>query len=173
MPSKSKKQQRLMGMAYAYSKEDMPNASDQVKDLAKSFMKKGKKRGLKKLRDFASTKHDNLKENKIQRFEQFNEGFTDFIKRIFGKKKEEKTKLNSLPKKDPDSLENLPEELQDLFMHMYREGFRHAEIKEFAEYCNFHGLSKKMLLNLSSAMPSIAGSLFIIELNNLGLNIRP
>jgi len=73
MPSKSKKQQRLMGMAYAHAKGDMPDASDQVKDLAKSFMKRGKKRGLKKLRDFASTKHDNLKENKIQRFEQFNE----------------------------------------------------------------------------------------------------
>jgi hypothetical protein len=71
MPSKSKKQQRLMGMAYAHAKGDMPDAPDQVKDLAKSFMKRGKKRGLKKLRDFASTKHDNLVENKIQILEQF------------------------------------------------------------------------------------------------------
>jgi hypothetical protein len=74
MPSTSKKQQRLMGMAYSYAKGDIPDASDQVKDLAKSFMKKGKKRGLKKLKDFASTKHDNLKENmKIKSFNSFNE----------------------------------------------------------------------------------------------------
>jgi hypothetical protein len=173
MPSVSKKQQRLMGMAYAHAKGDMPDASDAVKDLAKSFMKKGKKRGLKKLKDFASTKHDGLKENRIERFEQFNEGFVDLIKRIFGKKKDEETKLRSLPEKDPDSLENLPEELQDMFMHMYREGFTHSDIKEFAEYCNYYKLRNKMLVNLSYAMPSIAGSLFIIELNKLGLNIKP
>jgi hypothetical protein len=73
--STSKKQQRLMGMAYAYAKGDMPDASDQVKDLAKSFMKKGKKKGIKKLKDFASTKHDNLpekiKENRIMDFKSF------------------------------------------------------------------------------------------------------
>jgi hypothetical protein len=71
MPSISKKQQRLMGMAYAHAKGDMPDASDAVRDLAKSFMKRGKKRGLKKLKDFASTKHDGLKENRIERFDQF------------------------------------------------------------------------------------------------------
>jgi wobble nucleotide-excising tRNase len=77
MPSVSKKQQRLMGMAYAYEKGDIPNVSNTVKDLAKSFIKGEKKgtkkykRNLKKLRDFAATKHDNLKENKIQRFNQF------------------------------------------------------------------------------------------------------
>jgi uncharacterized protein YhfF len=81
MPSISKKQQRLMGMAYAWTKGDMPDASDSVKKLAKSFIK-GKKKGtvaykknIKKLKDFASTKHDNLpekvSENHILRFSEF------------------------------------------------------------------------------------------------------
>lgn len=69
MPSKSKKQQRLMGMAYAFAKGDMDNAPESVKKVAKSFLKG--KRGLKKLKDFASTKHDGLKENKILRFSEF------------------------------------------------------------------------------------------------------
>lgn len=46
MPSSSKKQQRLMGMAYAFAKGDMKDASKSVKDLAKSFIK-GKKKGTK------------------------------------------------------------------------------------------------------------------------------
>lgn len=73
MPSTSKKQQRLMGMAYAYAKGDMPEASDSVKKLAKSFLRKGKKRGLKKLKDFASTKHnlpEKISENHIFRFSE-------------------------------------------------------------------------------------------------------
>jgi uncharacterized protein YhfF len=81
MPSVSKTQQRLMGMAYAWTKGDMPDASDSVKKLAKSFIK-GKKKGtvaykknIKKLKDFASTKHDNLpekvSENHILRFSEF------------------------------------------------------------------------------------------------------
>jgi hypothetical protein len=53
----------------------MPNASDSVKKLAKSFLKKGKKRGLKNLKDFASTKHTELpekvSENHILRFFDF------------------------------------------------------------------------------------------------------
>lgn len=81
MPSVSKKQQKLMGMAYAWAKGEMPDASKSVKDLAKSFLKGEKKgskpykRNLKKLKDFASTKHDNLpdkvSENHILRFEEF------------------------------------------------------------------------------------------------------
>lgn len=81
MPSVSKKQQRLMGMAYAWAKGEMPEASDSVKKLAKSFLK-GKKKGtksyktnLKKLKDFAATKHDSLpdkiSENRILRFSEF------------------------------------------------------------------------------------------------------
>ena len=81
MPSVSKKQQRLMGMAYAYAKGEMPDASKSVKNLAKSFIK-GKKKGtkayksnLKKLKDFASTKHHNLPEKvsecHILRFDEF------------------------------------------------------------------------------------------------------
>ena len=74
MPSVSKKQQKLMGMAYAWAKGDMKDASDSVKKLAKSFLKKGKRKGLKNLKDFASTKHVNLpekiSENHILRFNE-------------------------------------------------------------------------------------------------------
>jgi hypothetical protein len=64
-----------MGMAYAWAKGEMEDASDSVKKLAKSFLKKGKRKGLKKLRDFAKTKHNNLpekiSENHISRFDEF------------------------------------------------------------------------------------------------------
>jgi hypothetical protein len=71
MPSKSKKQQRLMGMAYSHAIGNNPNPSDEVKDIVKSFTKKGKKRGIKKLKDFASTKHKGLKENQVYKFNKF------------------------------------------------------------------------------------------------------
>ena len=68
MPSVSKKQQRLMGMAYGYAKGEMSKASDSVKKLSMSFIK-GKRKGtkdykknIKKLKDFVSTKHDSLPE---------------------------------------------------------------------------------------------------------------
>jgi hypothetical protein len=73
MPSRSKKQQRLMGMAYAYAKGDMPDESDSVKKLAKSFLKKGKRKGLKKLKDFASTKHNTLPEKISDHILRFSE----------------------------------------------------------------------------------------------------
>lgn len=55
MASKSKSQQRLFGIAYAYKKGDIPEeeVSDEVKDLADSL-------SLKKLKDYAETKHDDL-----------------------------------------------------------------------------------------------------------------
>ena len=46
MPSVSKKQQRLMGMAYGYAKGEMSKASDSVKKLSRSFIK-GKRKGTK------------------------------------------------------------------------------------------------------------------------------
>lgn len=57
MPSTSKAQQRLMGMAYAYKKGELKDAdvSAEVKELADSMT-------LKQLKDFASTKHDGLPE---------------------------------------------------------------------------------------------------------------
>lgn len=57
MPSTSKAQQRLMGMAYAYKKGelDAKEASQEVKDLADSMT-------LQQLKDFASTKHEGLPE---------------------------------------------------------------------------------------------------------------
>jgi hypothetical protein len=55
MPSVSKAQQRLMGMAYALKKGDMKptDASQEVKDLAASMT-------LQQLKDFAETKHKDL-----------------------------------------------------------------------------------------------------------------
>jgi hypothetical protein len=55
MPSTSKAQQRLMGMAYALKSGEMDSkdASQEVKDLADSMT-------LKQLKDFASTKHEGL-----------------------------------------------------------------------------------------------------------------
>jgi len=57
MPSKSKAQQRLMGMAYAVKSGEMDRseASDEVLKLADSMT-------LKQLHDFAATKHDELPE---------------------------------------------------------------------------------------------------------------
>lgn len=55
MPAKSKAQQRLMGMAYAYAKGELPGASKEVKELAKSMSKKD-------LKEFAKTKHKGLPE---------------------------------------------------------------------------------------------------------------
>ena len=66
MPSKSKKQQRLMGQAYAYktgkikSKDLNPKYADQIKKLADSMTKKD-------LRDFASTKHEGLPQSKNEK----------------------------------------------------------------------------------------------------------
>lgn len=74
MPSTSIKQQRLMGMAYAFAKGEMEDAPASVKKLANSFLSRGKKKGIKKLKDFASTTHKNLplkvSENRILRFGQ-------------------------------------------------------------------------------------------------------
>lgn len=61
MPSKSKTQQRLMGVAYAVKSGDMQlsdvdtNYKDKVKDLVDGM-------SLKDLKDFAETKHDGLPE---------------------------------------------------------------------------------------------------------------
>ena len=74
MPSKSIKQQRLLGAAYAYASGKTKKSSPFIKKIAKSFTKRGKKRGIKSLKDFASTKHKNLpekvSENHILRFSE-------------------------------------------------------------------------------------------------------
>jgi hypothetical protein len=75
MPSKSKSQQRLMGAAYAWATGQTKDVPDYIKDVAKSFMKGGKKRGKKSLKDFAKTKHkglpDKIKESRILNFKDF------------------------------------------------------------------------------------------------------
>ncbi len=91
--SKSVKQQRLMGMAYAWAKGEMKDASPQVKFIAKSFLDsdKGKRKGLKNLKSFASTKHTGLPEKvkesfKIMRFGQLQESSNtnDVLEQLHG-----------------------------------------------------------------------------------------
>jgi len=53
----SQAQQKLMGMAYAYKKGELENASETVKKIASSM-------SMKELRDFAKTKHENLPNKK-------------------------------------------------------------------------------------------------------------
>lgn len=73
MPSVSKTQQRLMGSAYAFATGQNKDVPETAKEVAKSFIKAetsgkitvnskeaAKKRAIKKLRDFAKTKHDGL-----------------------------------------------------------------------------------------------------------------
>lgn len=70
MPAKSKEQQRLMGQAYALKtgkkkKSDLnPEYADEIAKLSKSMTKK-------QLKDFAKTKHKDIKEKKIQSFQSF------------------------------------------------------------------------------------------------------
>ena len=83
MPARSKTQQRLMGLAYAYKTGDVKSKdlntkyADDVKKIANSMTKK-------KLKDFASTKHKNLPEKleeRIMKFDSFvreNYTFEDF-----------------------------------------------------------------------------------------------
>ena len=58
-----------MGAAYAYATGQNKDVPDYIKDVAKSFMKKGKKKGTKSLRDFAKTKHKGLPE-KVTKVEE-------------------------------------------------------------------------------------------------------
>lgn len=88
--SKSVKQQKLMGMAYAYAKGDLKDTSPEVKFVAKSFLdsEEGKKKGLKNLKAFASTKHINLpqkvKESKIMRFNELaNQDPSDVVTKLY------------------------------------------------------------------------------------------
>lgn len=69
MPATSKAQQKLMGMAYALKKGDMPRseASQEVKDLADNMT-------LKQLKDFAETSHKDLPERKVKKIEEYNLG---------------------------------------------------------------------------------------------------
>lgn len=83
MPSKSKTQQRLMGAAYAFATGENKDVPASAKKVAKSFLKgakteKQKKTAIKKLRDFAKTKHQGLPE----KLEENVMSFSDFINSI-------------------------------------------------------------------------------------------
>lgn len=64
----SKSQQRLMGMALAYKKGKLRNAPLEAIKIAKSM-------SLKDLEDFASTKHDKLKEEASKENKPLNKPF--------------------------------------------------------------------------------------------------
>lgn len=80
MPAVSKKQQRLMGQAYAYktkkikAKELNPEYASKIKKIAKSMSKTS-------LSHFAKTKHNNLPENLVAKFQAFNEEFEQQMKK--------------------------------------------------------------------------------------------
>lgn len=72
--AKSIKQRKLMGYAYACASGLTKKCPKSIKDIAKSFTKKNKKKGLKSLRDFARTKHEGLplyKESYVLKFNSF------------------------------------------------------------------------------------------------------
>lgn len=58
-------QRNLMGYAYACATGKAKDCPDTIKDVAKSFLKKNKKEGLKSLRRMAKTKHTRLSPVKI------------------------------------------------------------------------------------------------------------
>lgn len=70
MPARSQQQQKIMGLALAYKRGEVPasKVSQKVKDLAKSMSEK-------ELEKYASTKHKGLpkkiKESSLATFEQF------------------------------------------------------------------------------------------------------
>lgn len=95
MPSKSKSQQRIMGLAYAYKSGDVkskdlnPKYAEDIKKISKSMTKK-------QLKDFAKTKHKGLPdkvEERIMSFKTFvSENYTyedftlndmDFVKELY------------------------------------------------------------------------------------------
>jgi len=61
MPSKSKKQQRFMGMVHAAQKGELKDPSPEIKKAAKSMKKKDAE-------DFAATKHKGLPEKVKENF---------------------------------------------------------------------------------------------------------
>jgi hypothetical protein len=60
--SKSKSQQRLFGMALAYKRGDLPNASEKIKKIANSM-------SMEELEKFASTKHKGLPDRKDEDYD--------------------------------------------------------------------------------------------------------
>ena len=101
----SQSQQKLMAMALAYKRGEMDNASDQVKDLAKSMSEKD-------LEDFAKTKHDYLPV----------------------KVKKESLSFKALKEKvstEEDLLENPQEEIPMMMRQLHFIGYAADEILEY------------------------------------------
>lgn len=102
----SQAQQKLMGMALAYKRGEMDDASDEVKNLAKSM-------SMKDLEDFAGTKHDDLPK-KVKK-----EGIT--FKGLMDKLVTEDVNLN----------ENPDEEIPMMMRQLHFIGYAADEILEY------------------------------------------
>ena len=72
MPSKSKKQQKFMGMVHAYQKGELKNPSPEIKKVAKSIDPEDAK-------DFAETKHKGLPEKVKKKKESRIYDFVTFV----------------------------------------------------------------------------------------------
>lgn len=73
---KSVPQRNLMGYAYACATGKAKDCPESIEKVAQSFLKRGKRKGLQKLRKMAKTKHAGLSpvrisENKILKFKEF------------------------------------------------------------------------------------------------------
>jgi hypothetical protein len=80
MPAKSKSQQRLMGMVYAYKKGYLRNTKSLNKNFLKGIKKLAKNMNEEDLEDFAKTKHKNIPE-KIEKKESLKYliSFSNFV----------------------------------------------------------------------------------------------
>lgn len=102
MPAVSPKQQRLMAQAYALKtgkkkKSDInPEYREEISKVAKSMTKK-------QLRDFAKTKHTDMKENLILKFDSFNEGHQEINHKNQNLSKDMKEQDHVSPKKPNNS----------------------------------------------------------------------
>jgi hypothetical protein len=75
MPAKSKSQQRLMGMVYAYKKGKL-NTKNMDKGLLNKIKDMSSNMKTKDVKDFAQTKHADIKESMIISFKKFcDEGY--------------------------------------------------------------------------------------------------
>ena len=102
MPAVSPKQQRLMAQAYALKtgkkkKSDIkPEYREEISKVAKSMTKK-------QLRDFAKTKHSDMKENLILNFDSFNEAHKEINHKNQNLSKDMKEQGHVSPKKPNNS----------------------------------------------------------------------
>ena len=104
--------------------------------------------------------------------------FSEFINEsrildFFRRNRQVEEPVEEEPKTDED-LANLPDELKEMFMDLYHNGFSWRDIEEFAHYSSGYYRDKpEILRKIVYLMPSIPGSVFIGELEKHGIKITP